>query len=37
MFLRGKEKRSEGDLSTIIGDIPIRSGPTHSCDNHFLS
>ena len=29
MFLRGKEKRSEGDGDqSIIGDIPIRSSPT---------
>ena len=34
MFLRGKEKPSEGD-QTIIGDIPIRSSPKHSCGNHF--
>ena len=32
MFLRagGKEKHSEGD-QPIIGDIPIRSSPKHSC------
>ena len=29
MFLRGKEKRSEGDQS-IIGDIPSRTSPKHS-------
>ena len=29
-FLRGKEKRSEGDQS-IIGDIPIRSSRKHCC------
>ena len=33
VFVRGKDKRSEGDLSrlSIIGDIPIRSSPKHSC------
>ena len=36
MFLRGKEKRSEGDQS-IIGDIPIRSSLKHSCGDHFLT
>ena len=30
IFLRSKEKRSEGDQS-IIGDIPVRSSPKHSC------
>ena len=30
MFLRGKEKHSEGDKS-IIGDIPIRLSLKHSC------
>ena len=30
VFLRGKEKRSEGDGDqSIIGDIPIRSSPKH--------
>ena len=29
-FIRGKDKRSEGDQS-IIGDIPVRSSPKHSC------
>ena len=33
-FLRGKEKRSEGDQS-VIGDIPIRSSPKHYCDHFF--
>ena len=34
VFIRGKDKRSEGDLSrlSIIGDIPIRSSRKHS---HF--
>ena len=34
VFIRGKDKRSEGDLSrlSIIGDIMIRSSPKHS---HF--
>ena len=33
VFIRGKDKRSEGDLSrlSIIVDIPIRSSPKHSC------
>ena len=33
VFIRGKNKRSESDLSrlSIIGDIPIRSSPKHSC------
>ena len=33
VFIRGKGKSSEGDLSrlSIIGDIPIRSSPKHSC------
>ena len=26
VFIRGKDKRSEGDQS-VIGDIPIRSSP----------
>ena len=30
VFIRGKDKRSEGDQS-IIGDIPIRSNPKQSC------
>ena len=30
VFIRGKDKRSEGDQS-IIGDIPTRSSPKHSC------
>ena len=30
VFIRGKDKRSEGDQS-ILGDIPIRSSPKHSC------
>ena len=30
VFIRGKDKHSEGDQS-IIGDIPIRSNPKHSC------
>ena len=30
VFMRGNKKRSEGDQS-IIGDIPIRSSPKHSC------
>ena len=30
VFIRGKDKRSEGDQS-IIGDIPIRSSLKHSC------
>ena len=32
VFIRGKDKRSEGDLSrlSIIGDIPIRSSRKHS-------
>ena len=31
--IRGKDKRSEGDLSrlSIIGDIPIPSSTKHSC------
>ena len=34
VFIRGKDKRSEGDLSrlSITGDIPIRSSRKHS---HF--
>ena len=34
VFIRGKDKRSEGDLSrlSIIGDIPIRSSRKRS---HF--
>ena len=34
VFIRGKDKRSEGDLSrlSIIGVIPIRSSQKHS---HF--
>ena len=34
VFIRGKDKRSESDLSrlSIIGDIPIRSSQKHS---HF--
>ena len=34
VFIRGKDKRSEGDLSrlSIIEDIPIRSSRKHS---HF--
>ena len=33
VFIRGKDKRSEGDRSrlSINGDIPIRSSPKHSC------
>ena len=33
VFIRGKDERSEGDLSrlSIIGDIPIRSSAKHSC------
>ena len=32
VFIRGKDKRNESDLSrlSIIGDIPIRSSPKHS-------
>ena len=32
VFMRGKDKRSEGDLSrlSMIGDIPIRSSRKHS-------
>ena len=32
VFIRGKDKRSEGDLSrlSIIGDIPVRSSRKHS-------
>ena len=32
VFIRGKDKRSEGDLSrlSIIGDNPIRSSREHS-------
>ena len=36
IFVRGKEKRNEGDQS-IIGDILIRSSPNHFCGNHFLT
>ena len=36
VFIRGKDKRSEGDLSrrSIIGDITIRSSRKHS---HLLT
>ena len=42
VFIRGKDKRSEGDLSrlSIIGDIPIRSSLKRSClhdDDHLLT
>ena len=32
VFIRGKEKRSKGlSRLSVIGDIPIRSTPEHSC------